>query len=394
MNPTGIPIHPAFLYRNGVEKVQDIPADKIAEDGQPFPKIDKGIYYHSPIKSLAAVARLAEFLDGAFLNNPEHLKQQMLQSMAVRTPAGDQFINDISMEMRQSISFRDLNCQEREITDLSGLNLSFLDFDGANMTGVDMRNCKAAYAVFRNAILDRVKFDASDLEGVSFENACLDNVSFIATDLKKSSFSGAHNYNLQDRSKARSIDFRLSDMTDANFVRPVKSDLTNAKILCTQFPPELIMLKGDLNPAEKTFLPHPGEDKVILAGVNFRGRDLKAGGPINFSNMVLVNANFSLANLAGLDFSKSDLRGANFTKANLTAATLIAADLEGADFNGAELTNAHINQTNIIKAKNINSAQIDSTDTARKYMARQSTLSEAKREPLSRSLISNRQELA
>ena len=87
------------------------------------------------------------------------------------------------------------------------------------------------------------------------------------------------------------------------------------------------------------------------------------GGPINFAQSLLreadlrhatlIDADLSGAVLAGADLSGARMRNANLRNANLAHARINGADLEGTQFEGADLSGADLGE-----ARNLRSSQI------------------------------------
>lgn len=79
-----------------------------------------------------------------------------------------------------------------------------------------------------------------------------------------------------------------------------------------------------------------------LSGVNFSGADLSGAN--------LSGANLSGANLSGVDFSGADLISTNLSGADLSGAKLRYANLSGAELRYANLSGAELKYTNLSDA--------------------------------------------
>lgn len=91
--------------------------------------------------------------------------------------------------------------------------------------------------------------------------------------------------------------------------------------------------------AQRLNLATPTQALPPLAGVDFRGHDLKTR-PVHFERAVLQGATFDGMNLEWKNFQYAEAQGASFLKANLSLARFAWAKLEGASFAGADLRNA------------------------------------------------------
>ncbi len=80
-------------------------------------------------------------------------------------------------------------------------------------------------------------------------------------------------------------------------------------------------------------------DKAVLVNTNFSGADLRSAG---LRKVNAVNANFTGARLEVATLSESNLCGANFTAAHLDEAELSNSNLKGANFRRADLRKAKI----------------------------------------------------
>jgi uncharacterized protein YjbI with pentapeptide repeats len=72
---------------------------------------------------------------------------------------------------------------------------------------------------------------------------------------------------------------------------------------------------------------------------------------INFSDIILENANMVHSNLQMIRFDRAKLTGANFSYADLTGANFSYADLTGANFSYADLTGANMSNAKLNKSE-------------------------------------------
>jgi uncharacterized protein YjbI with pentapeptide repeats len=80
-----------------------------------------------------------------------------------------------------------------------------------------------------------------------------------------------------------------------------------------------------------------------------------------FKGAILVEANFTAANLAGALFDPSKVRTTNLTGADFTGANLTGADFTGANLTGADLTGAKLNGANL-QGADLRNAKLDGAD--------------------------------
>ena len=111
-----------------------------------------------------------------------------------------------------------------------------------------------------------------------------------------------------------------------------------------------IVYKNAINPFSKADFTGAN-----LIGVNFKNYDLR--GAI-FCNCDLTRANFVAADLTCACFDFANLSYANFERANLKASSLRQANLSYADFACADLTGAYLVDANLHKAKIVNALLI------------------------------------
>jgi uncharacterized protein YjbI with pentapeptide repeats len=169
---------------------------------------------------------------------------------------------------------------------LSGLDLSAIDFKGANLAASVLNGSRLQYANLANC-----KLSVSFGEGADFSHADLSGAMMFSMQLKGANFKGAK------LAKARFI----GDMSRANLQ---DADLTG--------------LRGSADMKNQS---------MGLMRASFVSSDLR-------------RANFTGAELARADFSFADLREAKFVGANLSGAEFASSDLRGADLSGADLRGA------------------------------------------------------
>ena len=193
-------------------------------------------------------------------------------------------------------------------------DLSGLDLTGMNFEGIDLRR-----ANFSNANLSGANFSNSNLDSANFIDANLTNAIFKESDLLWAKFK---------RANLTGADFGGADLYQV--------DMSNA-----------ILNGAKMNAASVLWAKFLGAD---FTNVNFRGLNLR--GAI-FDNAKLANANFTGANLYDASFIAADLRGANFSGVDLGRvkfrnAILLGAIFTGASFFGADLSGADLRFANFI----------------------------------------------
>jgi uncharacterized protein YjbI with pentapeptide repeats len=191
---------------------------------------------------------------------------------------------------------------------LESLDLSHLDFRGANLSRANLFAAKLVGTNLSDADLAGAKLDLAWIMAANFTNANLADASLLglvvasgldyspteAPTFAGANFAGAH------------VIARLArfDLHGANFARArMGPDRTNQS---------MGLMRSDLSGAN-------------LAGANFARADLSVA--------LLRFANLHGADLRGANLSEADLSGADLTGADVTG-----ADATGADFGGAVLT--------------------------------------------------------
>lgn len=128
--------------------------------------------------------------------------------------------------------------------------------------------------------------------------------------------------------------FNGSDLSATNF--------ENANLENAQFGSSLYTgAPADLSPVCIQF---SGENKSRTISTTFAHADLKY-------------ANFSDADMQGVQLLCADARNANFPNANLTGAVLMCANLQGATFNGADLSGVDMSKSLCVDPKQLAAAK-------------------------------------
>src|SRR5512134_3545482 len=83
-------------------------------------------------------------------------------------------------------------------------------------------------------------------------------------------------------------------------------------------------------------------EKILAEHRRYLATDRKQGARANFSSADLRGMNFTGMNLRRARFDHAQLAGADFTHADLSGANLIGADLQNASLAGADMTEARL----------------------------------------------------
>ena len=191
-----------------------------------------------------------------------------------------------------------------------------------------------------------------DLSGLDFKGAQLSGADLFGTDLSTANLKGVDlsGVNL-NRTTIIKADFSGANLSGATFMRPSVSTT----------------LEYDVAEAPK----FAGADMRLIRmtsrmqGADFRGANLAGAqmGPheprADLSSMpasILKSCDFSGATMTGIDLSRAILTFSRFVGADLRRATLVLADLtkadlSGADLTGADLTDANLDETNLSGVK-------------------------------------------
>ena len=189
---------------------------------------------------------------------------------------------------------------------LSGLDLSGIDFKGANLTAAVLNRSNLT-----GANLSRCNLTVSFAEGANLTNADLRGAMMFSMQLQGANLKGAN------LSGARLI----GDLRKANLEGSVLTKMDGAADMKNQ---------------------SMGLMRANIVSANLRGADLSGSdfSRADFSFSDLSGANLAGTRLGGAEFSGTDLRGANLAGADLSGAKLIDTDFTGANLAGADFTAA------------------------------------------------------
>lgn len=193
---------------------------------------------------------------------------------------------------------------------LSGLDLSGLDFKRANLTGswlagvrlvgANLFTSDLTDAVLPDADLSRANLDGTVLRRTNLQRANLEGASLFATILEGADLSGANLSNTRIIGYLRSANLSGASLRNAN---------------------------AGADPGNQSM----GVMRATFVGADLSGADLTGANlyKADLSHASLVNARLAGANLANADLIQTD-----FTRADLTGAKMPKANVEGANFSG------------------------------------------------------------
>lgn len=298
---------PARSFSSAIRAIPDVPAVLMSASPQsaavvvaPSRAVARGAIAREAIamgtppsrQSLRALA--TTFLDSAvnwlrgFPTNPitDFLAGALWQVRKTLTPSG---VHVLVGGSTACVATR--NCKQQ---DLEGVNLT-----GANLSYVDFR-----YSNLSSAILNGANLTEADLTG---------SVNLNYTQLVKSNLQSA---------KLNDASLRGADLTGAvlKYAYLSGADLTGA-----------VLNNADLT-AARVF-------GWILFGATLTGANMTQ---VDFGRTDLRGKDLTGVNLTGAYLAEAYLNGANLTGANLTGAKLTGADLTGANLTGATCPNGQI----------------------------------------------------
>ena len=188
---------------------------------------------------------------------------------------------------------------------LNGLDLSGLDFTGANLRAARMNGVDLSGAVLDGAELSQAWMMEADLTGASLKGATL-----FQTQLTRARLAGA------DLTGARlAADFTKADLTGAVF--------DNADFSADMKNQSMGLMRGVLRNADAD-------------GASFKG-----------------------AQMMRADMEFASLKGADFTGADLSMATMGGADLTGANVGGVRFMNADVTSARLLNLQGLAPGQLE-----------------------------------
>lgn len=301
------------------------------------------------------------------------------------------------LESARQRVIRMLAAQERlDGLDLSGADLSELDFTGRSLCAVNLKDASLRGSKLTGANLTQAQMSRADLSGAALDGANLTLADLTASNVAGASFAGAslaqtdlsraHGAGAIFRgAKGRGARFsggewvsasfeemaiEAADFSEARLDRAVFDRAVLPQVRLHQAHGKNVSFRDATIPgaradgtrfSESSFrsVSAPGSiwNKAMLDEVNFYGATL---GRASFFGASCERANLSAADLVEARFDRARLSGATFLKSNLMNASLQQADLSGADLRGANLygcntwkatlTGAHLELANLDKS--------------------------------------------
>lgn len=232
---------------------------------------------------------------------------------------------------------------------LKNANLGHADLRGAKISGAELENANLSSAKLQGTDLRKALLNGTNLSKCSLDNADLEAASLVKTDLQDSDLTNANlkKANLKEAKLTRATlhysNFQEAELQGANLshAKLKRTDLRNAKIDHTT--------KLD----EKWHKVH----QINISGGREQGFDR-----FDFSDAVLIKANFDGCSLKKAIFIGADLQGATFKNAQLEGAifrghnvgiNLNEVNFAGAYLKGAVFQNADLQGTNFTGATRI-----------------------------------------
>ena len=229
--------------------------------------------------------------------------------------------------------------------DLSGLNLTGMDFSNWNLSGVKLTNTNLEHSNLSGTDLtDCVSYSGlllfgADLSDTNFGYCYIQSSNLEAVDFKNADLSYAY-MNLVDLTNAK--------LSDANLFR-----LTAKNVDCPlNLPGNWRCLSGLLFGPGVQLIHTPSVLKLIGAMLIFQIQSCKLCSftSTNFGGSVFDGANFTLsyfqhASLVGTTFINAELNGVRFDSANLTYSDFSGALIDSVNFLNANLTGATFSGT-------------------------------------------------
>jgi len=227
------------------------------------------------------------------------------------------------------------------IFDFTDTDMSYADFDHAQMQ----------YVVLTDAIVTHTNFHDANLEGVDLSYKDLTGTILTDTNLTDANLTG--------------VDLSGKDLTGTILKG---ADLTD------------VVLPSDYSLSEKNF------QKTIFDGINLSGKDISESSlwDTSFKNTNLKNTNLSFADLRASDLTEvksiagADLSSASFLLANLSGVNLTDVILDGTNFSKTDLSGVDFTVTSkksyhgtIFKKANLSNSNFEdvSLSPARVFVA-------------------------
>ena len=292
-------------------------------------------------------------IDLGYINSQHDLDEYKfyLTNLSNSVPAGDprtrwtvrqlaDGVTDMTTGAKQ-VRHGDFTPAGRAVVDLSGENLSGVDFGNANFTdallmGTNLQDSKHDGAVFRRSQLDRADFTRAQLQRVNFSTASLDQTIFTKVSGGGCDFSSCQLLSVVVEDAPLRLTSTAAEAMRFSYAK-LKFALIGANWQYKRLDwaelsaipasvPNLLAQHADLTGIDLTGLKAPQakfDEAIMLAS--------------RFHEAALTNASFVGARLDGL---APNLAAANFTAARLQGSTFKDAQLSDVSFEGARMDEA------------------------------------------------------
>jgi uncharacterized protein YjbI with pentapeptide repeats len=229
-----------------------------------------------------------------------------------------------------------INLQE---ANLEGANLKGANLEGANLRGANLRG-----ANLKGAKLKGANLEVANLEGANLTKANLYETNFEGANLTKVTLEGSnlHRTNLSRTNLNEAYFFKVHS-DEVNF--------TGANLTGVIFSSKIAFRTANFSDANLTGM---NIENCYFVSANFTRANLSS---INFKTTNLVFSSFEDANLEGANLIKTHLAHVNLKGANLRGANLEGANLEGANLLGANLERANLEGANL-RGANLKGAKL------------------------------------
>ena len=250
---------------------------------------------------------------------------------------------------------------------LTGLDFSHANLQGANLDGADLSNSNLSNLDFTGSNLRFANLVNDDLTNAQLGGANLDGANVVDWTGTPRSIPTGWTVIPPDLYNGLRLAGPYVHFTDLNNVTLTGTNLTGAtfqgSIANTSF------TNANLTGASfrgVVFNPGASFDGSTLAGTDFTGATFKwlqsfgnVGVPVGLSSgwsilngyFVGPTAYLAGANLTGMSFAGANLSNVNFAATNLTDVSFLSANLSSADFTGATFNNTDLGSADLTNAQ-------------------------------------------
>jgi uncharacterized protein YjbI with pentapeptide repeats len=268
--------------------------------------------------------------------------------------------------------------------DLSGADLSEVDFSETSLYQANLSGANLCKANFSTAILQEANLSGASLIEANLKDKKFPKTNLSGSDLSRANLSGAKFYrstNLNfanfkaanlSNSDLRELNLRNSNFSGANLS---EANLSDTNLNSVNFY-RANLCKANLNAANLDAVNFCGANlnEANLEYANLRGAQIQEAiidekwylvwDIINngAEGRVLYGLDLSMADLEGANFAEADLHNTNFTGAKLSRANLARSNLFKANFYEANLGEADLREASLQEA-NLKYANLRGTQT-------------------------------